>query len=249
MMIEIVFLAPFVLIAIYAFRAVQFLFLWGWEKWISIHSWTVMHRTEFQRSRDQRRRELCSRQQSLDEYRRNQDAERMREQRQRTLRGKLRRAFENLEGVTGFMSLAAVATECEDLTVLARREMFSEHLGFIVSQAESCLGTGVDSAVLRTFLASLTTACGLPDNQADAILSTAASRLQMTEKLHPRPSFAERMQEELGIHRQRLQAIEQLPNDSENLEQMLEAEHRRHGEALMRLAAGDRSDASLVVTL
>ena len=247
-MIEIVFLAPFVLIAIYAFRAAQFLFLWGSEKWISIHSWTVKHRMEFQRRRDQRRQDLNSRQQSLDEYRRNQDVERMRAQRQRMLKGKLRLAFENLDGVTGFMSLAAVATECDELTVLTRREMFGDHLRFIADQTESCLQTGVDSAVLRIFLGSLATACGLPDNQADAILSTAASRLQMTEKLHRRPSFAERMQEELELHRQRLQAIERLPNESENLEQMLEVEHRRHGEALMHLAA-DRSDESHIVTI
>lgn len=245
-MLEIVLLTVIFMAFWYVFLAVKAVLYWMWERVLAVRAFSLALSLECRRRRDRKREELRVNKDALDQYRLAQNAATLREQQQQDTAAKLRRAFENLSGLHGFMSLAADAAEAGEFAVKKKRELFNEYLPAVVKEAEACLRSGVEQTALRKFLAHLAIACGLPDAQADLVLSSASARVQPNRD--KRFDFASQVEQELSLHRERLQAIEQLRDDPA-FEEMLEGEHRRHSQVLVQLAAADRTPSPHVVTL
>lgn len=229
----------------YVVQALWSTLCWVWERWLAFRAWSLSCRLESRRRRDQKGADLREKKFAYDQYCRAQNTAALREHQQQESLIRLRRSFCELSGLPGLMSLTAEATDAGDLGIKPKRELFSEFLPTIAKETEICLRSGVATSALRTLLIQLAKACGQPDVQADLILASASTRLQQDREADERPDFASLVQQELSLHRQRLQTIELLRGDP-TFQQMLEIEDQRHSEALTRLASTIHCETTVV---
>lgn len=247
-MLEIALLTAILMAFWYIFLAVKAVFFWMWERVLAVRALSYSLSLECRRRRDLKRAELNSNRNAYDRYHQTRNAAALQEHRRREHGVRLRGAFHNLSGLHGLMSLATEVAEAGDLPVGEKRVLFNEFLPVIAREVEAGLRSGVTPAALRTILSHLANSCGLQGGQVDLMLASASSRAQFDRDAAKRTDFASLVQQELSLHRERLQAIEQLRDDPA-LEQMLEVEHRRHSQVLVQLSAGERNPNPDVVTL
>jgi hypothetical protein len=243
---EIAFLTLILLACWYVFLGVKAALYWMWERVLAVRAFSYSLSLECRRRRDGKSAELRANRHAYDNYRQTRLATQQQEHRQAETGVTLRRAFRNLSGIHGLVSLTTDVTSTSDLPISEKRSLFNECVPKLVDEVEAQLRGGVPPATLRAIVTTLVTACGHPDAQAELILSSATARVHSIRDT--RLDFASELREELSLHRERLQAIEHLRDDP-TYEQMLEVEHGRHSQALIQLSATDRTPSPHVVTL
>lgn len=181
--------------------------------------------------------------------RRSAEAAAAREKRIKVLSLNLQQALEQLPQSRDFRRAASIAARCREVSLEFRRQQYRRFRPLLEEHVAVCLRRRIDRKQLTDSLADLLQQLGVARFEADYIVDAAA--LSLKEQVAPRrtPDFAAQLQDELREHQRRVNAIKSLPDNPETLEQMLEIEHRRHSEVLVRLTAGERSGKDEVVTL
>ncbi len=140
----------------------------------------------------------------------------------------------HLREAPDFRRAASAALAARDVPVAFRRRQFQRFKVLITRRFIERAIAGADVDALHQSLQLLVTALGVGKFEADYIRDQAVTRAR---SVRPQASCADRIQALEREHRQRITAIERGLNrhDEDLVEQLTEAEERRHRDALLAL--------------
>jgi hypothetical protein len=214
----------------------------------AVHNFKVRRADRILRKKQQRiddLRELAIRNADLESQRITSRTEAERRKRVHALALKLQQALREVPSSRDFRRPASIAALCREVPVGFRQMQYKRYKSIIEEHAAVCLQQRINRTLLTNSLADLLQSLGIARFEAEYVIEAAAKKLKDEIAPHRDRDFGRVLQDELRLHRQRVKAIESLKDQPETIEQMLEIEHRRHEEALVRLTVGRRPDNSV----
>ncbi|MFN0019465.1 MAG: hypothetical protein ACKVP0_14490 [Pirellulaceae bacterium] len=150
----------------------------------------------------------------------------------------LQLALLNLREAPDFRRAAAAAQRANLVPVAFRQHQFRRFRPLLVAYLTSKLQRGGSAGQATAGLRELIAALGMPNFEADYILTEARGRTTVG----PPPTFADQARQWQCEHQERLQAIRALPDlDPDVREQLTELEQERFRDQLMRSGGSDTS--------
>ena len=150
----------------------------------------------------------------------------------------LQRGLQQLRRAPDFRRAAAAAQRAAQVPLRYRQQQFRRFRPLLVAFLADKLQQGSNTRQTAAGLQELVTALGLASFEAEYIITDAQVRTA-ARRAAP-PSFAEQARQWQQEHQDRLQTIRALPDlDPEVREQLLELEHERFRDQLLRSGGSD----------